>query len=113
MSNEQLIDTLYSIVDDPNNLLDGDATDAINEAIGRIGADSDEIARLRERVHDLEHRIGDASIMLADWDGYYNPDTKQGNVEELASLIEDAYRTLQGKSWRDIEPDSVEEKPND
>lgn len=113
MSNEQLIDTLYSIVDDPNNLLDGDATDAINEAIGRIGADSDEIARLHERVRDLEKRHLDASFLLADWDGYYNPDTKRGNVEELASLIEDAYRILQNKSWRDIEPDSVEEKPND
>jgi hypothetical protein len=111
MSNEQLIDTLYSIVEDPNNLLDGDATDAINEAIGRIGADSDEIARLRERVRDLEQRHLDASFLIADWDGYYNPKTKTGNVEELASLIEDAYRILQNKSWRDIEPDSVEEKP--
>lgn len=71
-----------------------------------------EIVRLRERVRFLENRIGDASIMLADWDGYYNPDTKQGNVEELASLIEDAYCTLQGKSWRDEEPDSAEENTN-
>lgn len=112
MSNEQLIDTLYSIVDDPKNLLDGDAADAINEAIGRIGADSDEIERLRERVRDLEQRHLDASFLLADWDGYYDPNTKQGNVKELALLIEDAYRILQNKSWRDIEPDSVEENTN-
>lgn len=71
-----------------------------------------EIVRLRERVRDLERRHLDASFLLADWDGYYNPNTKCGNVEELASLIEDAYRILQNKSWRDIEPDSVEENTN-
>lgn len=80
-------------------------SDTLAEAAG-------EIVRLRERVRFLENRIGDASFMLADWDGYYNPTTKQGNAVELASLIEDAYRTLQGKSWRDIEPDSLEENTN-
>jgi len=64
---------------------------------------ADEIERLRERVRDLEKRHLDASFLLADWDGYYNPDAKQGNVEELASLIEDAYRILQNKSWRDAD----------
>jgi hypothetical protein len=73
---------------------------------------ANEIMRFREQVRVLEHRIGVASILLADWDGYYNPDTKRGNAEELASLIEDAYRILQNKSWRDEEPDSVEENTN-
>lgn len=59
------------------------------------------IDSLIDRVRFLENRIGDASIMLADWDGYYNPTTKSGNAEKLALLIEDAYRTLQGKSWND------------
>jgi hypothetical protein len=39
---------------------------------------------------------------MVDWDGYYNPETKQGNAVELAKLIEDTFRILQnGKSWRD------------
>lgn len=49
---------------------------------------------------DLEKRITDASFILMDWDGYYNPQTKQGNTVELANLIEEAYAALQGKSWR-------------
>lgn len=61
----------------------------------------EEIVRLEGRVRDLERRHLDASFLLADWDGYYNPETKNGNVEQLASLIEDAYRILQNKSWRD------------
>lgn len=75
------------------------------------------IHELEKKVRDLENyirllenRIGSASIMLADWDGYYNPNTKKGNVEELAKLIEDAYRALQGRSWRDPAP---EKKSND
>jgi hypothetical protein len=55
-----------------------------------------------ERMKDLENRIKDASLLMFDWDGYYNPETKKGNVEELAKLIEEAFRILQnGKSWRD------------
>lgn len=54
------------------------------------------------RIRDLENRIKDASLLMVDWDGYYNPETKKGNVEELAKLIEDTFRILQnGKSWRD------------
>ena len=73
----------------------------------------EEIVRLEDRVRDLEKRHLDASFMLADWDGYYNPDTKKGNTEELASLIEDAYRALQNKSWRDLDDDDLEENTND
>ena len=55
-----------------------------------------------ERIKDLENRIKDASILMVDWDGYYNPETMQGNAVELAKLIEDTFRILQnGKSWRD------------
>ena len=66
---------------------------------GQIMEESD-CNKLNERVRELERRIGDASILLADWDGYYNPETKSGNAEELARLIEDAFTILQGKSWR-------------
>jgi len=57
-----------------------------------------------ERIKDLENRIQDASFLLCDWDGYYDPETKRGNVEELAKLIEEAFRALQGRSWRDPNP---------
>lgn len=63
-----------------------------------------EIVRLRERVADLENRIKNASIMMVDWDGYYDPETKKGNAVQLAILIEDSFRVLQGKSWRDRVP---------
>jgi len=58
--------------------------------------------KLRERIRDLELRIGDASMLLADWDGCFNPETLTGNTVELAKLIEDAYTILQGKSWRNF-----------
>ena len=51
-------------------------------------------------IKDLRKRIGDASIMLADWDGYYNPEKQKGDVVELAKLIEEAFTALQGRSWR-------------
>jgi hypothetical protein len=56
----------------------------------------------KERMQDLEERIKSASLLMVDWDGYYDPETKKGNVEELAKLIEDTFRILQnGRSWRD------------
>ena len=51
-------------------------------------------------INDLRRRIGDASIMLADWDGYYNPEKQKGDIVELANLIEEAFTALQGRSWR-------------
>ena len=62
---------------------------------------ADEIERLRGHVHDLENRIKTASILMVDWDGYYDPDTKKGNALQLAVLIEDSFHALQGRSWRD------------
>lgn len=57
-------------------------------------------------IKDLETRIRYASMLLADWDGYYNPDTKTGNTEKLAELVEEAFRALQGRSWRDPPKDT-------
>ncbi len=62
-----------------------------------------DIEDLEIKLEILEERIYNASMLLADWDGYYNPKTKQGNTEELAKLIEEAYIVLQGRSWRDQE----------
>jgi len=55
----------------------------------------------KQIIKDLETRILNASMILMDWDGYFNPKTGKGNVKELAALIEDAYIALQNKSWRD------------
>lgn len=60
-----------------------------------------QVKDLHDEILFLEKRIGDASMLIADWDGYYNPDTKSGNTERLAMLIEDCFKILQGKSWRD------------
>lgn len=57
--------------------------------------------KVRRNSHaDLERRIGDASILLYDYDGYYDPKTKKGNAEALASLIDDAFTILQGSHWK-------------
>ena len=74
--------------------------DEIAEVIERLIKERDEVQR---ELNALTKRIGDASILLCDWDGYYNPETGKGNVEELANLIEEGYTTLQGRSWRDPE----------
>ncbi len=70
------------------------------EEVLRLRAERDEV---QNELNALTKRIGDASILLCDWDGYYNPETGKGNVEELANLIEEGYTTLQGRSWRDPE----------
>jgi hypothetical protein len=44
----------------------------------------------------LMDRINSVSMMLADWDGYYDPETKTGNLEGLAALVQDAFLVLQG-----------------
>jgi hypothetical protein len=69
------------------------------------------IYELEKKVRDLENyirllenNIGDASFLLMDWDGYYDPQTGKGNTKELALLVEDAYGLLQGRSWRDPDP---------
>lgn len=59
------------------------------------------IIKAVEEIDLLEKRIGDASILMADWDGYYNPETKQGNAVELANLIYESFTILQGRGWDD------------
>ncbi len=60
----------------------------------------EQVKELEAKIKNLENRIGDASILMADWDGYYDPKSECGNAKELAMLIEDAFKILQGKSWR-------------
>ena len=49
---------------------------------------------------ELLERIQNASMILADWDGYYDPKTGKGSTKGLAEVIELAYIALQGESWR-------------
>jgi hypothetical protein len=48
---------------------------------------------------ELKERIFLASALLWDYDGFYNPDTKQGNIEGLAETVKEAYMILQGQMW--------------
>lgn len=77
-----------------------DLREAVNDLTAwaeGVEADND---TLRKEIARLQNKIANASILLADWDGYWNPVTKTGCTEELARLIEEAYRSLQnGKSW--------------
>lgn len=61
------------------------------------------IRELEKRVQELEaerktlgRRVASAHIVLYDYDGFYNPETKQGNIEQLASLVDDAMKILSG-----------------
>lgn len=60
-----------------------------------------EIERLRAELKESNDRIAAASILLYDWDGYYDAIKKKGNTVELANLVEDVYKELQGKYWRE------------
>lgn len=57
-------------------------------------------AKSHETEADLLERIRNASMILMDWDGYYDPKTHTGSVQGLADVIEDAYKAMQGESWR-------------
>lgn len=71
------------------------------------------IKELEQTIKDLENRIGNASILLADYDGYYDPQTKTGNARELASLIDDAYIILQNSHWSKRSFDPLPEEHHD
>lgn len=60
----------------------------------------DAIAGIASERDDLLNRLKDASILLYDWDGYYDPETGKGDARMLAEIIEEAYTILQGESWR-------------
>lgn len=79
--------------------------DLLYKEVVRVRAERDEV---QNELNALRHSVGDASFLLCDWDGYYNHETKSGNVEELAKLIEEAFITLQGRSWRDPNPEEAQ-----
>lgn len=73
----------------------------------------EKVQQLETIIKDLENRIGNASILLADYDGYYDPQTKTGNARELASLIDDAFIILQNKHWTKTSLEPLPEEHHD
>lgn len=55
------------------------------------------IDRVVEEINKLNKRIEYALDFAVDYDGYYNPETKQGNAEGLAMTIDDMVTVLKGK----------------
>lgn len=67
--------------------LNRDYPDTMGEAINTVLAELDK----------LNERIEYALAIAYDYDGYYNPETKQGNAEGLAMTIDDMVTVLKGK----------------
>ena len=63
----------------------------------------EEILQLKTKIRDLERRIANASILLWDWDGYYNDQLKKGDAHGLAGIVYEAYTCLQGKGWKETD----------
>lgn len=70
------------------------------------------LIELQKKIKNLEKKIGDACILLWDYDGYYNPNTKTGDAVALATLIDEAFTILQGKHWKDL-PEPIPEEHHD
>ena len=47
-----------------------------------------------KRIQELLGIIGSARILLFDYDGYYDPDTKTGDAEKLSGLIDEVEAVL-------------------
>lgn len=56
-----------------------------------------QVNRLKEERDAARRKISDASAIMCDWDGFFDPKTQSGNTVELAKLIEEAYRILNSK----------------
>lgn len=70
------------------------------------------IIELEKQIKNLEQRISNACILLWDYDGYYNSNTKRGDAVALASLIDEAFIILQGKHWSQL-PEPMPEEHHD
>jgi tetrahydromethanopterin S-methyltransferase subunit F len=66
------------------------------ELESRVSELEAELESVRKRVKIFGRRISSTYIVLYDHDGYYNPETKSGNLEGLASVVSDALRILSG-----------------
>jgi hypothetical protein len=60
----------------------------------------------QKECDELRQRIFDASVLMWDFDGYYDPNTKRGDIEGLAEIIQSAYMILQGQMWENNTYDS-------
>lgn len=67
--------------------LNRDYPDTMGEAINTVLAELDKLNKRIEYALDFAY----------DYDGEYNPETKQGNIEGLAMTIDDMVTVLKGK----------------
>lgn len=58
--------------------------------------DKEAVKVVLAELNKLNKRIEYALDFAVDYDGYYNPDTKQGNAEGLAMTIDDMVDVLKG-----------------
>ena len=58
--------------------------------------DKEAVKVVLAELNKLNKRIEYALDFAVDYDGYYNPDTKQGNAEGLAMTIDDMVDALKG-----------------
>jgi hypothetical protein len=65
-----------------------------------------------DECEELKDRIFLASALMWDYDGWYNPETRQGNIEGLADTLRDAYMILQGQMWESNSYDKLPTESN-
>jgi hypothetical protein len=65
------------------------------------------LTALQREHEDLKETVWNACALLWDYDGYYNTETRKGDPHGLASIIDEAYRLLNGKHWTEPKPDGV------
>ncbi len=71
------------------------------ELEARITELETELETARKEGKMLGRRVSSAYIVLYDYDGYYSPETKRGNLEGLASVVSEALRILSGSEDAD------------
>ena len=69
---------------------------AFEEVLIERRKDVETIDTVLVELDKLNKRIEYALDFAVDYDGYYNPDTKQGNAEGLAMTIDDMVDVLKG-----------------
>ena len=65
------------------------------------------LAALQREHEALKETVWNACVLLWDYDGYYNTETHKGDPHGLASIIDSAYRILNGKHWTEPKPEGI------
>lgn len=88
-----------------------DLEDNINAYMSKINKNDKELENIFKHIQflisnhrDYRARMENASFLIYDWDGYYDPEAQTGNAKELALLLYDTYKIIQGKGWLHSDP---------